>query len=115
MTRRPCGLVPERGGVLAEGSALDVLRRLPDGSCQVVFLAPPWRTAGGVEVDAATVCLARSSANATEHPPTLQRELAGPVIEVRDGRYRLRAAEVAGAHRTGRTFARNRREAPHGA
>lgn len=59
--------------------------------------------------------LVRVSANATEHPPILQRKLAGPVIEVNNGRYHLGAAEVAGAHRTGRTFARNRREAPHGA
>jgi hypothetical protein len=50
MSMRPCVLVPEQGGVLVEGSALDVVRRLPDGSCQVVFLDPPWHTAGDVEV-----------------------------------------------------------------
>jgi hypothetical protein len=53
MSMRPGVLVPERGGVLAEGSALDVVRRLPEGSCQVVYLDPPWHTAGDVEVKGA--------------------------------------------------------------
>jgi hypothetical protein len=59
--------------------------------------------------------LARASANATEHPPIFQRELAGPAIEENNGRHRLVAAEVPGARRTGCILARSRPEAPHGA
>jgi hypothetical protein len=47
VTGRPCPLVPEHGGLLVKADALDLLRRLPDGSCQLVYLDPPFNTASG--------------------------------------------------------------------
>jgi hypothetical protein len=42
MTGRAHSLEPVRGGLLVEVEALDLLRRLPDGSCQLVYLDPPF-------------------------------------------------------------------------
>ena len=42
MIERTCSLEPERGGLLVEAEALDLLRRFPAGSCQVVYLDPPF-------------------------------------------------------------------------
>ena len=45
MTDRTGSLEPERGGLLAEADALELLRRLPDGSCQLVYLDAPFHSA----------------------------------------------------------------------